>query len=296
MPSGKTTFLSIAMPLCVVLVYVAFLEKPWFHPAPASAAEFSADDAGGLWEESKSLVRDGKYEQALPGVLRLHEKYPGNHIYLEMAAEIYNHLGRYKEETEYWEMYLDRAPDPSDACARLGAAYQEQGKEKEAISAQERCLERDPQNTDYIFFLAHSLERAGQTSRAGELYQRGLKISPDNSDLQTGYARVLIREGKREQAKGLILRRLEKAPDDVDALLVAGLILSGEGDLPKAKQYLTHGVQLSDGYLDFHRALADIAEREHDYPEAIRHYDRILKEHPDDQQLRAKRDALAGKQ
>jgi tetratricopeptide (TPR) repeat protein len=295
MQTGKTTFLSIATPLCVALVYVVLFFKPWSHPVAQSSAGLTADDAGNLWKESKSLFEEGKYQDALPGVLKLHDQFPGNHIYLEMAANIYRHLGRLPEEAQFWEMYLDRAPDPHAACPRLGEIYHKQDKEKQEISAHERCLARDKDNPDFIFYMAHALEMAGEINRAGEFYQRGLKLSPSNSDLAMGLARVRLRQGKPEEAKGPVLQHLERSPNDVDGLLLAGLIYSREGNLAKAREYLERGVRLSDGYLDFHFALENIAERQGNFPEAVRQYDRILQDRPNDQSIRAKRDALARK-
>src|SRR5437868_4506056 len=113
MQSARTIFLSIAAPMCVALVYVISFLTPWLRLASPASVQLTADEAGGVWLESKSLLAEGKYEEALPGVLRLHGSFPGNHIYMEMAAQIYGHLGRYPQEAEFWEMYLDRAPDPS---------------------------------------------------------------------------------------------------------------------------------------------------------------------------------------
>ncbi|HEY6249022.1 MAG TPA: tetratricopeptide repeat protein [Candidatus Angelobacter sp.] len=291
----RTTLLAIGLPLLVAVVYLGFLFKPWARP-PAPTRRLTAEESATMWDDCKSLFRQGKYQDALQDALRLHETYPGNHIYIEMVADIYDRLGRYSEEAEYWEQYFDRAPNPVTACPQIGQAYWKQGKEKEAISAFERCLARDPENSDSIFFLAHALELAGQTDRSGELYQRGLKIAPQYTDIQLGLARIDLRQDKVAQAKDLALRALHKSPENVDALLVAGLVYSRAGDLPRAKQYLEQGVKLADGYLDFHFALARIAEEENNLPEAIRHYDRILKDQPDNQTARSRREALAGKQ
>ena len=293
--SKRTTLLAIGLPLLVALAYVVLLLKPWAHP-PAPPRRLTPEESAAMWEDCKSLFKQAKYQDALTDALRLHETYPGNHIYIEMVADIYDRLGRFPEEAEYWEQYFDRAPNPVTACPQIGQAYWKQGKEKEAVSAFERCLARDPENSDSIFFLAHALEQSGQPERAGELYQRGLKIAPEYTDLQLGLARIDLREDKTAQAKDLALRALRKSPDNVDALLVAGLVYSREGDLTKAKQYLEQGVKMADGYLDFHFALARIAEEENNFPEAIRHYDRILKDQPDNPTARSKRDALAGKQ
>lgn len=295
MQSKRTTLLAIGLPLLVAAVYLGVLYKPWVH-APSPPKRLTPEESATMWDECKSFFRQGKYQDALADALRLHETYPGNHIYMEMLADIYDRLGRYSEEAEYWEQYFDRAPNPGTACPQIGQAYWKQGKEKEALSAFERCLARDPENSDSIFFLAHALELSGQTDRAGELYQRGLKIAPEYTDIQLGLARIYLRQDKVVQAKDLALRALRKSPENVDALLVAGLVYSRTGDLPKAKQYLEQGVKLADGYLDFHFALARIAEEENDFAEAIRQYDRILKDQPDNQTARSRREALAGKQ
>jgi tetratricopeptide (TPR) repeat protein len=293
--SRASAFIAIVVPLLVALIYVGPFSRSRARPV-SSSPTLTAEESHQLWEQCNSLFRQGKYQEALPGVLRLHETYPSNHIYLEMGAEIYDRLGRYPQEVEFWEMYFDRAPNPVTACPQIGQAYSKLGKEKEAISALERCLSRDPDNSDSIFFLAHALEQSGQTRRAADLYQRGLKIAPDYADLQVGLARVWLRQGNVEGATRMIEKALQQSPNNVDALLVAGMLYTSEHDLPRAKKYLQQGAARADGYLDFHFALARIAEEEKDFPEAIRQYERILKDRPDDESVRSKRDALMGRQ
>lgn len=294
MASNKTSYLAIVLPLAIALLYVIAVYRPWARTAAPPGA-VTADESRKLWEECNSLFRAGKYQEALPGVLKLHENYPGNHNYIEMAAEIYDHLGRYDLEAEFWEQYFDRAPNPLTACPQIGDAYFKQGKQKEAISAFERCLARDPESSDSIFFLAHALELNGQTERAAELYQRGLKISPEYSDFQLGLARIRLIQEKDAEAKQIALKVLAKNPQNVEAMLVAGVSYARENDLVKARQYLEQGVKLSDRDMDFHFALALLAEQEKNFPEAIREYNRVLQDQPDNAEARAKRDALMEK-
>lgn len=294
MESKRTTYLSIGLPLIVALFYVSVSYKPWAHSAPAPKP-MDAGESGKLWEECKTLFRAGKYQEALPGVLKLHETYPGSHIYIEMAAEIYDRLADYQKEAQFWEQYFDRAPNPVTACPQIGQAYAKQGKEKESISAFERCLARDPENSDSIFFLAHALEVSGDPRRATELYERGVKIAPEYSDIQLGLARMRLRQGQVAEARQMAVKVLHKSPDNVDALLVAGLACSREGNLSQARQYLEKGVKLSDGYLDFHLALARLDEEERNFTAAIGEYDRILKDRPEDADVRTRRDALMEK-
>jgi tetratricopeptide (TPR) repeat protein len=225
----------------------------------------------------------------------LHEVYPGNHIYIEMAAQIYDHLGSYDKEAEFWEEYLNRAPTPVTACPMIGQAYWKQGNQKEAIAAFERCLAYDPDNSDSIFFLAHALETSGQSERARELYERGAKIAPTYTDLQLGRARFLLRHGGNVEALNIALTTLEKNPENTDALLVAGLACTQEKQRSRARDYLNRGVKLSDGDTDFHFALARLDEQEKNFGDAIVEYERILKLHPDDSVARSRRDALKEK-
>src|SRR4029077_4307353 len=99
-----------------------------------------------LSDLSKSLVSEGRYQDALDPTLALYRVYPGNHIYIGRLAQIYDHLGRYGEESKYWEKYLDHAPTPIEGCPMIGQAYWKQGEqfEKQAIAAYERCLALDP--------------------------------------------------------------------------------------------------------------------------------------------------------
>jgi tetratricopeptide (TPR) repeat protein len=294
MQSNKTTYLSIGLPLLIALFYVVAVYQPSLHTtSPLSST--TPEQSSKLWEECNSLFRAGKYQQALPGVLKLHQHYPGNHIYIEMAAEIYDHLGRYDQEADFWEQYFGRAPNPVAACPQIGQAYLKQGKQKEAISAFERCLARDPENSDSIFFLAHALELSGQTGRAAELYQRGVEIAPDYTDLQLGLARIRLRQGKDAEAKQIALKALAKSPQNVDALLVAGLSFTRENNPVKARQYLEEGLKLADDDPDFHFAIARLDEEEKNFSDAIREYNRILQVQPDNANARAKRDALLEK-
>src|SRR5258708_11892988 len=218
MHSTRSAFLAISLPLLVVWAYLGPFSRPRARTSPSSSSSsrLSAEESGKLWDECNSLFRDGKYQEALPGVLKLHESYPGSHIYMEMAAQIYDHLGRYNEEAGFWEMYFDHAPNPVTACPQIGQAYWKQGKEKEAITAYQRCLALEPDNSDSILYLARALEMLGDPGQAAQLYERGLRVSPDYTDIQMGLARVWLREGKVAGARGIVDKALQKHPTNAD--------------------------------------------------------------------------------
>jgi tetratricopeptide (TPR) repeat protein len=294
MKANRSTLLALGLPLLLGIAYVRLMVTPWAG-GERTARPLTAAESSSLWSDCKSRFDQAKYQEALAAALKLHDAYPGNHLYIEIAAKSYGRLGDSQHEAEFWEKYFDSAPNPVTACPQIGQAYWKQGRKEDAIAAFERCLRLDSENSDSIFFLAHALEMAGQPDRAAELYRRGLTIAPEYADMRLGLARLWLREGKAAQAAKASETILQRSPEDLDALLVAGLAYSSEGQFPKAKEYLWKGVKLSGEDADFHEALARIAEQENDFAETLRQYDTILKQHPDDLRIAAKRNALRAK-
>jgi tetratricopeptide (TPR) repeat protein len=294
MQTNRSTLLALGLPLLLAAAYIGLMVIPWAG-SERPTRQLTAEESSALWSDSQSLFKQSKYHEALAAALKLHEAYPGNHLYIEMAATSYGRLGDYQHEAEFWEKYFDSAPNPVAACPQIGQAYWKQGRQDKAIAAFERCLARDPKNSDSIFFLAHALEMTGRLDRAANLYRQGMKIAPEYEDMKTGLARVWLRQGKAAQAEQAAQLLLQHSPDNLDALLVAGLAYSAEGQLKKAKEYLARGVQLSGTDAEFHEALAAIAQQENDPREALRQYDVMVEQHPDDRRIAAKRNAMREK-
>ena len=290
----------VALPLVVLAAFYLVLYSPFgiFGKHGPGRRTLSSVEAQKLDNASRTLMSQQKFQDALAPTLELHEVYPENHIYISRLAEIYDHLERYGEEAQMWELYLDRAPTPVEGCPQYGQAYQKWGDDhdKEAIAAFERCLSLDPTNTDSIFFLAHALELQGEWDRAATLYEKGIAISPNYTDLQLGLARCRVRQDRPEDARAAAERVLAKNPDKSDALLILGLVYMHEDKYAEAKKVLEHGAQVSPNDPDFPTLLVRVASNLNDRAEELRQYNRLVELKPDDKQIRAKRDALAAKQ
>ena len=299
-PPPKKLLMVFAPLVFLVLAYVALFTRHGLFGFGRGEVKpvLSQQESQRLTNESKSLIGQGKYQDALAPTLTLYKAYPENHIYIGHLAEIYDHLGRFDEEAKYWEKYLDHAPTPVEACPQVGQAYWKQGDkfEKQAIAAFERCLALDPQNTDSIFYLAHAFEMTGEWARSAELYQKGLAISPEYTDLKLGLARCWVRLDKYSEALQLVEKILAKKPDKADALLILGMIYLHQDNYVEAKKVLMRGIQLSDTDPDFHVLLARVAENMNDNAEALRQYTRLAELRPGDERARSKRDALLAAQ
>jgi tetratricopeptide (TPR) repeat protein len=285
----------------VLFLFVDMLMNPYIPrlgTVSASAnkeGRLTLEESRALLDQSRKLVHAGKDEEALVPALKLYSVYPENYLYSKTLAEIYQRLGRFKEEAEYWEKFLQYAPLPLEGCPDIGQAYWNQKLYDKAVGAYERCLSFDPEMSDSIFFLAHSLEMTGGRERAAALYRKALARDPTNMDCRIGLARVEMREGKIAESRKRVLDALHDSPRNVDALLVAGLVYWRMGDLSQAKEYLTTGAALTKGYADYHLVLGRIEESEGHVSNALMRYNRVLEIQPDNEEAARRRAVLARK-
>ncbi len=289
----------VALPLALVAIFYVALFSPFgiFRKRGPVRVTLTQAQAQQLEGQSKELIEEQKYQEALAPTLKLHEAYPENHIYISRLADVYDRLGDYKKESQMWALYLDRAPTPVEGCPQYGQSIWKQGEghEKEAIAAFERCLSLDPKNTDSIFYLAHALEMNGEWDRAAQYYEQGLAISPNYTDLALGLARCRVRQDRAEEARAIAEKILTRSPDKADALLILGLVYLHEDKYAEAKKVLEHGASVSPTDPDFPRLLARVASEMNDPREELKQYNRLVELRPDDAAVRAKRDALAAK-
>jgi tetratricopeptide (TPR) repeat protein len=296
-PSVTKRLLAALLPLLfLALTYLGLVSRyRFFGPRGEEKTTLAPHESQRLADQSKSLVDQGRYADALKPTLILHKAYPQNHIYLGRLADIYDHLGRYDEEARYWEKFMDHAPMPIEACPQIGQAYWKQGEkfEAQAVAAYRRCLALDPKNTDSLFYLAHAMEMSGQWTQAAEQYQKGLAISPGYTDLTLGLARCWLRLDRPDDARKLAEQILSKHPRSSGAFLVLGMFYLHRENYAEAKKVLTRGASIADTDPDFHILLARVAEQMNDHAEALRQHNRVVELRPEDAQARSRRDALA---
>lgn len=278
--------------LVAVLALGAFYWGLYRMPVPGAKAGLDPQKSRDLQDQAAVMRRYGKWDRALAPTMKLRNAYPENPIYIGQLAEIYDHLGRYREEAAMWEQFLVHAPRPIEGCPQIGDAYEKQGLPKQAIAAFEKCLGLEPESPDQIFYLARALERDGQTDRAAELYQRGAAADPAYADLTIGLARIRLQQGKPDEARRVAAAALVESPKNPDALLVLGLACVREGDRTAARNYFERGVRVADGYADLHLALANLDEQDANLNEAIEHYEKVVALDKSNQQAAERLDLL----
>ncbi len=287
--AGPFTIARRTLPPSIVLfLFVDLVVNPYI-PRLGTVAEgtriegqLTVDESRALLARSRQLMGAGQYQQALAPALRLYRAYPANYVYSQALAQIYHRLGSYKEESEYWEKFIEQAPLPIEACPDIGQAYWKLGRRDEAIAALERCLTYDPYEHDTLFELAHAREMTADYPQAAAIYRKALEKSPANPDCLLGLARAELRMGRVADARRLDARVLRASPKNPDALLVAGLVAKVSGNPSQARRYLLEGSELSPDYADFQTLLGQIDASQGRYREAAARYGRALQINPGD--------------
>lgn len=241
----------------------------------ATAAESEADAAriDGLLVESRDAFASGRWQDALEPTKAIAARFPGQHVYLARLAEIYNKLERPADEAATWELFMDRAPLPAEACPAVGNAYRRIGKYDLALSAFDRCFQADTKNAELAFFVGLGNEWLTRFGPAEEYYQRAITIATTHFDSEVGLARLRLHRNQLAEALARASAVLKKSPKHVDALLVAGLAEQRAGHRAEARVHLERAAALSEDYFDVHLALGVLDYSESRFPAARRRFE-----------------------
>ena len=222
-----------------------------------TAADADADAAliDGLLVESREAFSSGRWQDALEPTKAIVARFPGQHVYLARLAEVYNKLERPQDEAAAWELFMDRAPLPAEACPAVGNAYRRIGKYDLALNAFERCFQADTKNAELAFFVGLGNEWLTRFGPAEEYYGRAIAIATSHFDSEVGLARLRLHRNQLAEALSRAQAVLKRSPKHVDALLVAGLAEQRAGHRGEARVHLERAATLSDDYFDVHLAL-----------------------------------------
>ena len=252
----------------------ATLATFWFGLFVSTAVNTAPAGDEALLAASRDAFVSERWQDALEPTKAVVERFPGQHVYLARLAEIYNRLGRSKDEAATWELFMDRAPLPADACPKVGYAYRRMGQPAKALNAFERCFAADTKSAELAFLVGLANEWLAKFDPAQEYYERAIAMATSHDDSEVGLARLLLHRNQLPDALQRALAVLQHEPTHVDALLIAGLAEQRAGHRREARAHLEKAATLSEGYFDVHLALGMLDYSEAQYPAARRRFER----------------------
>ncbi len=235
-------------------------------------ADGAAIDA--LLVASREAFVGERWQQALEPTKAVVARFPGQHVYLVRLTEIYNKLERPQDEAATWELFMDRAPLPAEACPNVGNAYRRIGQYDKALNAFDRCFQADTNSAELAFFVGLGNEWLTRFDPAREYYERAIAIATTHYDSEVGLARLQLHRNQLPDALKRAVAVLKHVPTHADALLVAGLAEQRAGHRREARTYLEKAAKQSEDYFDVHLALGVLDYSESHYADARTRFER----------------------
>jgi tetratricopeptide (TPR) repeat protein len=261
------------------LALAAFLAWPWYH----ERAEF---------RQAMNLAREKCFDEALPVLLRFHERHPESVAAVRALALGYLHnTKRLAETRQYLDQWCQIAPDDPEPYRQRLSFWMMQEMVSPAIADAERvvqlapddfktrgklvqllltdgryqqaeeqgllCFRHDPDDVDLWLVLANIYYGLGQAKKTADLVDQVLKVDPDRLAALKLRAKLYVEANQPEPAIRLLRERVvrKNSEDGTQGLYELSEALSRAGRRDEAKKALAE--------LDWRLALGLWSKYEH---------------------------------
>lgn len=215
-------------------------------------------------------------------------------------------VGLYEKAIVQLSKYLEEMPNSSMGYSERSYAYGALGQDERALADLDRAIELDPNNQGALKARATRLAIKGQTEAAiadmpsaakvaGEvaaqanvmlaakrfsdaivLFSKVLEETPDDVDSLIGRGASFMEAGLLEPAERDFSDALQYDPDNHHALWRRAVILSMLGRLEEAEADARKAIEVAPTYGHTHFALAAVAFKRQNFPDAIGSLDRAI--------------------
>ena len=209
-------FARVTTAAAVLGLYYWFLFANPFPAAPDAAGRRIDDDVAA----SRTLFEARKFADALPPTERLTQELPGQPIFHERLALIYQTLDRSADAARAWNRFMALSPTPVDACPMVAEAYRRAGDHAQELTALERCASLPPANADFLVNLGQALLTQGREADARRAFERALTVADDYPDAYLLLGVRQFADGEHAAARHNFERFLELAPSRRDEVAV----------------------------------------------------------------------------
>lgn len=175
------------------------------------------------------------------------------------------------------QQYLQLRESDSDNVALMvgtGLLLQQQGRPDEALALAEQARELAPDNTHALVLNSGLLHELGRNDEALALVREQLELRPDNDRIRLQYARLLT-FSDLEAAQQQFQILADASPGDPKLQRALALIAKERGDIDTAESAYYALLELNQSTDEAHFFLAELAEQNQQWDEALRHYQQV---------------------
>jgi tetratricopeptide (TPR) repeat protein len=268
-----------------------------FDPARLAPGEMPPE-----MSRARDAILDGDMPSALVALYRVLDAQPDFPPALHQMGVLYFRLQRYGDSIVPLERYVALLPERVGETRVLGHDYYSLGRYREARAHYERVVARVPGDVEALRGLALSTWRLGDADKALELLARVVEIAPGHGEAWAWRAQILFDRGDAQEALDAAQRARQLDPFEPRAWFLLGRALLELGREEEGEQAQRRFEELSAATqeirrlqnrllyapheLSLLRSLADVHARTGNVALARETLGRLVRERPDDVELR----------
>jgi len=220
---------------------------------------------------------------------------PGTRFLSDELSDLYLQSGKIQLAVNEAQERIKRDPADLDARRLLGRIYArmigdvraksiKENMLKQAIEQCEKISELDPRDLDSWLMLGR-LYKIGQNSLSAEkAYKKVLELDPSNEDALTGLAMVYSDLGDAKSASQMLRRVTDKNPT-LRTLTALATTYEQMREYAQAAEALQRALKFAPGNFEIRRALAQNLMLSERLDEALKIYEELAKQDPQDVQV-----------
>ena len=180
------------------------------------------------------------------------------------------------ESGELVDHLLQQFPDNGPALDVAASLYQGLGRTKDAVRCWQRSIELDPglAASAHAAIAAIAYEE-GQLDVAAEHYRAAMQLDRDSTVYPVHLAEALIDQGKLDEAVELLAGLLKTQPKLMTASVLLGQAYLGLKQYDRARQHLEMGVAMGPEFTNGYFALATACDRLGDHEKSQKYLARF---------------------
>ncbi len=203
-----------------------------------------AVSAQGVIQAAASLLRAGKYEDAIAPLLEAARLAPFNASVLSDLGLAYLYCRRPYDGVPWLKRSLVLRPNFAATHYHLGAALEETGDDGEALGAYRRAIALNPKLAKAHARMATFLLAKGARGEAAEAYDRAAAAAGNTIFGQILRIKALIARDQTEEAEERVRRLIERHPASAGGHRLLGALLGQAGHFDEAMKHIERSIAL----------------------------------------------------